>query len=262
MSTTALDEVLGVRSLLNNPLSQAPSFKDILEELEAEYQNVFNETNNTGNAWQVCEYTLTTTEGQRRYRIAPPQFYKALAVTTVPADDNTDPQYPLEFTELEHLPQEWAWLGENKGQLLYSSHDAQMVAFYRKLGKMGAEQWVELRPTPTRTQQYTILYQITDWWVTNSTSLDSTSHPLSSTKMPHSSQRFYIRALVAQNLLLTGKVQWQFDDKFNLEMGKIVADGLKTKIERYKPVFDEYKDSLDNPDITYISSWADDNVFL
>lgn len=249
MANSLLQEVLGVRNLLDNPLSQAPSFKQIVEELQAEYQYITNDTNNTGNSWQIGETTLTTVSGQYRYDLSVTDFYKALNVTTVPGDINGQPQYTLEFTEFENMPKEWAWLSPTRGQYMYSSHDSQLIAFYRTQDSTTGEVLkCEIRPVPNRVQDYKILYQITDWW---------TDHESAAYKLPHSSQRYYVRALVAQNLLLRGGVKWSFDEVKNFTKGKIVAEGLKTRLERYKAVYDEYKDTLDIPDITEADSWAD-----
>lgn len=257
MATTIQAEVLGVRSMLNNPLPQAPSYNDILEEMQAEYQNITNLTNATANSWQVANYTLTSVAGQYEYTITPANddFFKALNVTTVPPDVDTDPQYMVEFTELEHIPKEWGWLGENQGQFLMSSHDSQLIAFYRTITSSGSAIKCQIRPTPTRVQDYNILYQVTDWWPQVLVSLGKEF------TLPHSSQRFYIRALVAQNLLLKGNVSWSFDADRDAATAKLVESGLSARLARYQEGFNEYRGSLDNPDITFITSWADDNVW-
>lgn len=259
MATTLQEEILGVRVMLNNPLPQSPSFQDILEELEAEYTTLTNTTNATGNAWQVDNYTLTTVAGTYDYAITPVapagDFFKALNVTTIPEDVDTSPQYMLEFTELEHIPNEWAWLGESRGQFMYSSHDSQIIAFYRKITSAGESLRCQIRPTPTQVQTYNILYQVSDWW-----SLIDDSLGLAFT-MPHSSQKFYLRALVAQNLLMKGNVSWSFDAVENYKMSNLVAKGLEMRLERYRQVFEEYRGTLDNPDLTEISSWAEENVW-
>src|SRR6478736_7388416 len=111
MATTILAEILGVRQMLSGPLAQSPSFREILQELEAEYQYITNDTNNTGNAWQVDELTFTTAEGVQDYILEVTSeigdFFKALNVVTVPEKTSSTPQYVLEFTEVEHIPQEW-----------------------------------------------------------------------------------------------------------------------------------------------------------
>src|SRR4051812_17048578 len=99
MSTTVASEVTGVRVMLDNPLPQSPSFRDILDELEAEYQHVTNTTNNTGNAWQTNTHTLSSVIGQYQYQLELPDFFKALNATTVPSNVNADPEYTMEFTE-------------------------------------------------------------------------------------------------------------------------------------------------------------------
>lgn len=261
MATDILSEVLGVRAILNSPLSQSPSFAEILGELEAEYQQVTNQTNNTAQSWQIDNFTLTSIIGEYDYPINPvnKDFFKALQVTTVPSDDNIDPQYVLEFVEMEHIPQEWAWLGQNRGQFMFSSHDSQIIAFYRKITDAGAQLRCQIRPTPTKVQDYNILYQVTDWWP--KVNMPDTGCDHGSFEMPHSSQRFYIRALAAQNLLLKGAVRWSFDNTANFAKGQVVSSGLIARIARYKEAYEEYIDSLDQPDTTEIWSWADRNVW-
>lgn len=257
MANTVQDEVLGVRGMLNAPLPQSPSYQDILDELEAEYQHITNSTNSVGNSWQVANYTLTTQAGVYDYAISPSNddFFKALNVTTVPDPASTDPQYLLEFTELENIPKEWSWISSNKGQYLYSSHDSQVIAFYRQITPGAGATWrCQIRPVPSEVQEYNILYQVTDWWNMILTTL-GTSFPL-----PHSSQRFYIRALAAQNLLLKGTVMWSFSSESNEKIAQSVSKGLDIKLARYKEGFDEYRSSLDNPDVTYVDCWADDYV--
>lgn len=253
MSVTVHELVKGIRSDLGDPLQQSPSYLQIINELANEFQNITNETNNTGQAWQVGDYTLTTVVGQRQYEITGIQyvdFFKALYCVSVPSDVNAAPEYWLEFTEAEHLPQEWAWLSQTRGQYMYSSHDSQIMAFYRKLELGGPKLYCELRPTPSRVQSYRILYQQTDWF-------DGILQTLTSTT-PHGSQKPYIRALVAMNLLLKGVVKWSQDRKYNRGRALGVEKSLKFKLERYAAAYEEYKRTLDVADVTYLDSWADE----
>lgn len=258
MATTLLNEILGVKQLLDSPMDQSPSYNDIVDELAAEYQHMTNQVNNTAEAWMVGEYTLTTVVGTSDYQlnVAVPLFYKALAVYTVPSDVNAHPQYGLEFMELEYMPQEWAWLGQNKGQYMYSSHDSQAIAFYRTLTTSGELIYARLAPVPANVQSYKIIYQQTDWW--DSAILSSI---VQSPGLPNSSQRMYIRTLAAENLLMKGAVMWSYDPVKNFAKSQIVAKGLALRKERYKKAYDEYISSLDQPDITFIKSWADENVY-
>lgn len=327
MPSTIAQEVLGVRSLLDSPLDQAPTFEDILGELEAEYQQVLNELNDRSDAWSISTYTFSSVAGQGDYELqssreidlqlniaenritlnsgtwtasdvgktitlgyplnatytiltvdegnvdatvntvfgsgissivgileTPLQdFYKALAVTTVPENINADPEYVLEFTELEHLPKEWAWLSQNKGQYMESSHDAQLIAFYRKMGTYSEEIWCQIRPIPSKAESYKILYQQSDWW---DKFLDSTNY--AEFRTPHSTQRMYIRGLVALNLLYKGSVKWSFNDMKNELKTKSLIEGLEKRVARYRKSFDEYKDSLDQSDIVYATAWANE----
>lgn len=259
MATTLLDEILGVKQLLDSPMAQSPSFLDIVDELSAEYQHMTNVVNNTSEAWMISEYTLTTVAGQQDYRLDGdiPTFYKALAAYTIPANTSSTPQYGIEFMELEHIPKQWAWLSQTNGQYMFSSHDSQIMAFYRQLNAADGERiYVRLAPVPTEAQSYRIIYQQTDWWdaqIFQGAALDYV--------MPNSSQRMYLRSLAAENLLLKGAVMWSFDPVKNFSKAKIVERGIEIRKNRYKEAWDEYISSLDQPDVTIIESWADKNVF-
>lgn len=255
MATNLLKEVLGVRHLLDGPMDQSPSFDEIVDELAIEYQHVTNELNNTGNAWQVNTTTITTVAEQEDYQILAQDFYKALLVTTVPQSSGTHPEYVLEFTEAEHIPKDWAWLSSGKGQYMYSSHDSQIIAFYRKIGTNGEELWVKLRPVPGQAQNYKILYQQTDWWDTVFATGGISG--VEDFVPPHSSQRYYIRAVAAHNLLMSGRVKWSFDEIRNFSKSQQSQRGLESRISRYRQAYEEYKSSLDNPDITWIEPWSD-----
>lgn len=245
-----MKELFGIRGQMGYPLDNSPSLKQIISEMHAEYQHLTNDSNNTGQSWQVDEYTFSSVIGQKTYLISIPlgDFYKALTVTTVPADSSTHPEYPLEFVEMEHISEEWGWLNQSKGQLFNSSHDSGIIAFYRKITANTSGIYAEIRPVPARVQQYKILFQQTDWFTQ---AMESTIATL-----PHSSQRFYLQALVARNLVMAGLVKWSFDDKKNYFRSVAVLRSLEQKIDRYKPAYEQYIASLDNPDVTYQVSWS------
>lgn len=273
MSTTVMKEVMGVRGFLGDPLPQSPSTDQILEELEAEYQHITNRANNTGNSWLVNDYHLESVAGQQDYRldIDVNQFHKPLSVTTIPegsvityesgktgltinaenagrAEENI-----LELTELEHMPAGYNWLKMSGGSAFGSNHSSELLAIYRKMSPSGEKIVVQIRPVPnTSGQNYRILYQVTDWW----DSLFEADNSLAQ-KLPNSSQRMFIRALVAMNLLGKGVVKWALNSNYNMERAKLIAPGLKLRIDRYEGAFEEYLTSLDNPDITYSDNWAD-----
>jgi hypothetical protein len=249
MSSTLMTEINGVRSMLSNPLLQAPTIKDIVEELEAVYQENTNLSNNTGLPWQVNSFTLTATAGQRTYILDPDEvtdFYKALTMTTVPTSDST-PEYTLEFVEIEHLPEEWAWLSQNQGVLLDAGHSSHLAAFYRKMGTLGEEITCELRPTPNSTQQYTVWYQVGDWWDRVFDNSDTAYI------MPNKEYRFYFRALAARNLL--PKAQWSFGQ--NADQKNEIKEMLDRRIALSKKVYDDGLAAIDNAGIVRLESWAD-----
>ncbi len=248
--SSVLNEVIAIRSLLNNPLPQSPSFESILEGIEAEYTLATQQTNNKGNAWQKAEVSFTTSAGVREYQILTDDndFDKPLVVTTVPANNSAYPEYVLEFTEVENISKEWGWTGTNKGQFTMSSHDSQLIAFFHKLTDEGDEVWCELRPTPSKAQVYKVMYQVGDWWARVFATQDLGYN------LPYSMHKHYLRALVAQNLLY--KCRWSFDAVADAMTKKEIGETLANQISRHKPVYDEWIGSLVVPDVIEASAWA------
>lgn len=254
MTTTLQKEILGVRSLLGEPLDNAPSVVEIIEALEEVYQHVTNLTNNTGNAWQTSTVEFTTTVGVREYEIQPNRatnFYKPLVVTTVPANTTTEPEYILQMVEQEHLSQEWSWLSQNNGVLFYSSHSAFWVAFYQKISSKGNGVYCEIRPTPNKVETYKILYQVGDWWNTMETGEKFDF------LMPHHEHRFYLRRLAVNVLLDKKKVRWHYNKTENeREADKLRLLNTET-LKELKPSFEAHIASLDNADIITLETYGD-----
>lgn len=243
--SSLLEEIHGVRSLLDNPLSNAPTPEDIAEALEEMYQWAVNVTNNTGNSWQIGTLNITTVADTYVYQIQTQfdDFYKALSVVTVP-DDTTDPEYILEFVEVEHIPEEWSWITTNGGRLYASTHSGKFIAFYRKMGSDGESIWVEIRPAPDRVENYKITYQIGSWW----DRVADTDYG-----MPHKEHRFHLRRLAAESLL--SKCKWQYGD--NTQRKGEVAAQLARGIARGAKAFDDHIALLDNADIVEMELYGD-----
>jgi len=275
MSTTLMNEVFGVRQFLGSPLEQAPSTRQIIQELEAEYHQLTMEVSNRGQAQLVGEVMITTAQNDRRYQLpdeAAANFYKALSVTTVPAnatvtgdhydkvvsvDSGDDREQTLEFMELAHFSDDWAWLAPSRGQLFGSAHDSQAIAFYKVVHPEEGEQvFMELRPTPNAEQRYMILYQITDWWDRIFLGgLDGVQN--NDFQMPHSSQRMMIRCYAALNLIQKAVVKWSLNDEYNAMRGTVVSDGLKDRLERYRKAYEDWLDTLEHGDVVYVELWQD-----
>jgi len=264
MPSTLAKEIMGVRAVLDDPLPQSPSADNIIQALEEVYQWVTNRTNNTGNSWQVDTYTLTTVANQRVYDLTDDLliatvsggFYKPLIVTTIPDDTNT-PEVILEFTELESLPHEWAWLSANNGNLYFSSHSGRYIAFYRQLsqasGSTGERLMLEIRPTPSKVENYKILYQVGNWWdrVFETNPSDALDY-----RLPHQEYRFHLRRLAARTLL--PRARWTHDEAYNDMKRKEIALSLQVEIDHSAEAFEAHIASLDQADVIRLDSWADD----
>lgn len=229
-------------------MPNAPTAEDIVEALNEVYQWTTNRTNNTGNAWQINTTTIVATEGTFVYEIETQHndFYKALSVVTIPASEN-DPEYPLEFVEVEHIPEEWSWVTETGGQLYgSSSHAGRYIAFYRKMGTDGETIWCEIRPVPTQDENYKITYQVGNYW----DRVVDTDYEL-----PHKEYKFHLRRLAASTLL--HKTRWSYDAAANQQRKQEVAATLDRAIEMGAKAFDDHIASLDQANIVEMETYGD-----
>lgn len=275
MSTTFLKEIFGVRKMLGDPLDQAPSTRQIADELDLELQQLLLDASNRGLAQHVGELVIDTVAGQRRYEIGAPEFdtfYKALSVSTIPegavvtgdyankrvtVSGGDDRMYDLELVDMDKMNADWAFAAPNRGQLFTSNHDAQQIAFFKVIDPtVGEKLVVELRPTPNAAQQYLLTYQMTDVW---DTLLGGSTDGVTDAnfKIPHPSQRGMVRCRVALNLIGKGVTKWALNDRYNLMRGKLVKDGLTDRYERYKQTYDDYLDELEHGDVVYIELYGD-----
>lgn len=250
--SSVLEEVIAIRSLLKNPLPQSPSFENIVDAMEAEYLLATNQTNNKGNAWQKDSVIFQTVAGISEYQIEVDDnnFDKALVVTTIPSDANQFPEYVLEFTEVENITKEWAWKGQGKGQYMRSSHDSQLIAFFHKLTDDGDEIWCEIRPTPSKSQRYKIMYQSADWWSKVFNTTDNFEF-----KLPYAPHKHYFRTLIAESLLY--RCRWSMDKQADITEKQEIGMTLERNLARYKPAFDEWIDTLVVPDVIQGTAWID-----
>jgi hypothetical protein len=272
--TTLIKEVFGVRQFLGDPLEQAPSVRQVINELEAEYLHISVDAANRGHSQHVGEMVLTTVQHQRRYELGidANEFYKVLSVSTIPADatvtgDSTskrvtitggdDRTSDVNMVEFERFGDTWPHLAANRGQLYGSSHDSQAIGFYKSI-KPGVGEVItaELRPTPNSAQRYLILYQITDWWdsLFQSSADGANDYEF---KLPHRSQRMLIRARVARNLIFKGVVKWALNDEYNMSRGLAVVQGLETRIKELQESYDAYLDTLEHGDVVYVELFGD-----
>lgn len=239
-----------VRERLRDPIAQRPSPKRILARALDEYQNAVQTANNLGDAWAIGEFTLTAQAGIRRYEITQMDFGKPLLVATVPADDY-ERELSLEFTQVEQLPKDWAWLKDvgNWG-LLWQwdvSHSARYVAFWRALEAKGYKYYCELRPVPTKAEDYRILYQVGEWASKLPEDLDFA--------FPLRELDFYFTALVALGVL--DDTRWSRDEAADLRRAAQIKESLLFDLGRYKETFDNYIASLSQSQTVMAESYAD-----
>ena len=233
-------------------LPQSPTPAQILERGIDEYQNATIRGNNTGNAWAVSEFTLNTTDDTRRYEITVPDFSKALLVSTVPDVASIYGERPLEFTQLEQLPNEWGWLSNSNGWCgLFGGNrggQAAYVAFYRQVAQAtGFKNYMELRPSPKGVEQYRVLYQSGDW-ATKMTS-DLTFD------LPFGDVSFYFVTLIADGLL--PYCRWSNDENQNMAMRQMLKAAFTQDLQRYERTFQDFIASLTVTDTIMSESFGE-----
>jgi hypothetical protein len=244
--------IFQVRQRMNNPLYQSPSPRQILNRAIDEYRNAVVRANNTGNAWAVKEYTLTTIDGQRRYQIAAADFSKALLIATIP--DPTpgiiQPEVALEFTQLEQLPNDWEFLAKTASWSLWSYGVTQMARFaahYREVDAGGFTNYLEIRPTPGANETYRVLYQVGDFSGGIASTMDF--------KFPFPELDFYFLTLVCDGLLPLAR--WTNDGASDEKQGKMLSNQYAKDLIRYEQTFRDFIASLTVSDIVYSDSFAD-----
>lgn len=249
---TPIQLIAQVRRRLNHPLHQTPSVRQILDRAINEYRNATMTANNTGNAWSVDEFTLTALADTRRYEITAPGFSKALLVSTIPSSvpGTVEPEQALEFTQIEQLPRDWAWLADFSDWSLWAwnvSQKARYAAVFREVASTGYKNYIEIRPTPEAGEQYRVLYQVGDFSGYVTSSLDFA--------LPFPEFDFYFTTLVADCLLPI--TRWSADDAADERFAKNLSGGYIKDLSRYQRTFDDFIAGLSVTDIVYAESFAD-----
>lgn len=217
-----------------------------------EYTNSTLKANNTGNAWAVNEYTQTAVADTRRYEITVADFSKALLVATVPSSVTgvVEPEKVLEFTQLEQLPKDWAYLADTGGWSLWFDNVSQRgryVAVYRRSEASGFKVYLEIRPTPKAGELYRVLYQVGDWSGNIPTDLNFA--------FPFPELNFYFLTLVSDSLLPISR--WSADAKENDAEMKRLSYGFTKDLARYQQTFDNFVASLSVSNMVMAESYAD-----
>lgn len=152
-----------VRAEMGGPNLNAPTDRQIISKLFQHSQNLYNQTQNTGHAWDEYESTFTASVGVADYQLTDSRFGKAIAVytrddsnpahfvRTIPVFELQDLHYGL---ELPNDAGAWTMVGYND-----SLHTALRVAYYRRDGVP----YLRLYPTPQYACDYDVLFVTGDW---------------------------------------------------------------------------------------------------
>lgn len=161
-----INEILShERNLLDDPEGQHPSLRHSLQTILNQIQSLYNQANNSNNAWSESEGDLTVVQGVDEYQLTLPLMGKPLFVFTKDDSNPSHIERPINVVELQNLlltyqgPRDQAglWPGYWDG----SNHSARGMAFYQKDGVPG---WfVRIRPVPQAQAVYRISYVQGNW---------------------------------------------------------------------------------------------------
>ncbi len=136
---------------LLDPKPQKPSYRHLLHVGVGAIQRRLNRVQNTGRAWAVGETTLEVQSGAADYTLPAVGSGKVLDVVTYDPSNEGGGERQAPFHDLSDVSDGWNEWGEG----------AARIAFYRKGGT--GQLWARVRPAPTSSGSYRVLYSIGEW---------------------------------------------------------------------------------------------------
>lgn len=228
------------RLRLNEPRTQKPSGRAVLQAVVTKTQDLFSQLTNTGTAWAIDEVQLTVVNGQQDYLLPVTSYFgKPLQVLTYYPQNTSTITRSIEFTVLNDMNFNWpypqnmaSWMGNADG----SPNTAMRMAFYRKGGEDAV--WVRVLPTPALSAIYSITYTIGAW--ADDAGLDSS---------PVLNQ-FHPLIEVQSALSLLPHAEWTDDPKENRERRKELRDSLLYDEAALKDGFQRYIRTITDDHLT------------
>lgn len=218
------------RLRLNEPRSQKPSGRAVLQAVVTKTQDLFSQLGDTGAAWAIDELQLQVVNGQQDYLLPVTSYFgKPLQVLTYYPQNTSTITRSINFTVLNDLNYDWnlpqnaaSWFGNWDG----TPNTAVRMAFYRKGGE--DNMWVRVLPTPALSATYTITYAIGSW--VDDAGLDAS---------PVLNQ-FHPLIEIQSALSLLPHAEWTDDKADNRERRKELRDSLLYDEAAVKDGFQRY----------------------
>jgi hypothetical protein len=243
---TIADICANVRTRLDTPRPQRPSPSDVLREVLAEVQSMYNRLNATTKPWAIGEKLLAVRAGVGDYEITDaPDFGKPLVVVTHVTPGQVFTERNIDFAEIQNLatdaiytPDSANWMRAADG----SDFTAEKIAFYRIAGVA----YARIRPIPQASAQYRIIYAIGDF-----------SSAAALTDSPVLSEHHHLIAVRAAFNLLP-QAEWSASAEANREHRKELAITLNAADARYTRDFDDYVASINQSKVNFRPSLSFD----
>lgn len=142
----------GVRAMLDDPQSQRPNPRVILEHYKANAQLLLTQAQNSAVSWSVSSTILTTAANTDTYLITAPNFGKDVLVHTI--DPSNDWHVEREIPRISLQSRQQGYFGPKEATTNGAYHSAELMVFYREAGAT----YVQVRPQPAGSVQYKIWY--------------------------------------------------------------------------------------------------------
>lgn len=235
-----------MRSLLDGPYPNAPTFHSLFRQELAEEQDILNQTNNSGVAWSTAEYQLNYTEGVTNYQIQVSDWGKVLFVVKETGNQYI-PYIPVPFDDLSNQ-QYGTILGYFNNAYVQSwtlASTPERMSFSRS-GVLDASYMVSIQPAPQGSAVYIITYL---------PGYLGTEDPLEAAiQMPEHAELVRLRGATAQ----LNYARWYEDEEKNRQKRKDLAEGFAYQLQRKEKIFERYLGNINIPQMTEIGNWCDD----
>ena len=205
---------------LLDPKPQKPSFRHLLHVGVGAVQHRLNRAQNTGRAWAVGETTLDVSSGTADCTLPAVGSGKVLDVVTYDASNEGREERQVPFHDLNDTADGWNEWGQG----------AARIAFYRKGGT--GQLWVKVRPVPTSSESYRVLYSVGEW----ASRADLSSSPLLA----------QFHTLFVLEIALAGlpAAEWYADEKENRARRAELRSYFQERIAGQSKEFDIHVASL------------------
>ncbi len=248
MGVTRIENVFSMRSLLDNPYPNAPSFHQLFRQELSEERDIVNATNLSGKPWATAEYQLNYTPNQSEYAINVSDFGKVLFVVKETTNSYI-PYLPVAFDDIseQQYGQIIQWMNNNYSQPFVLTEAPERMSFYRQ-GVVNAQYMVAINPSPQNSNVYHITYL--PGYLGNDDPLET------SIQMPEHAELVRLRGAMAQ----LNYSKWYEDEEKNREKRKDLAAGFDYQLNikgtgGKEKMFADYIRAINIPRSTLVEDW-------